>query len=39
MLNDKENKKYNIIEQVVNGTMTRKEAKDALKISRQQIYR
>ena len=39
MLNDKENKKYNIIEQVVNGTMTRKEAKYELKISRQQIYR
>lgn len=39
MLNDKENKKYNIIEQIVNGTMTRKEARYELKISRQQIYR
>ena len=26
MLNDKENEKYSIIEKVVNGTMTRKEA-------------
>lgn len=39
MLNDKENEKYNIIEQVVNGTLTRKEAMYKLKKSRQQIYR
>ena len=39
MLNDKENEKYNIIEKVVNGTMTRKEAMCVLKKSRQQIYR
>ena len=39
MLNDKENEKYNIIEKVVNGTMTRKEAMCELKRSRQQIYR
>ena len=39
MLNDKENKKYNIIEKVINGTMTRKEAMCELKKSRQQIYR
>ena len=39
MLNDKENEKYNIIEKVVNGTMTRKEAMCELKKSRQQIYR
>ena len=39
MLNDKENEKYNIIEKVVNGTITRKEAMYKLKKSRQQIYR
>ena len=39
MLNDKENEKYNIIEQVINGTLTRKEAMYKLKKSRQQIYR
>ena len=39
MLNDNENKKYNVIEKVVNGTMTRKEAMSELKRSRQQIYR
>ena len=39
MLNDKEKEKYNIIEKVVNGTMTRKEAMSELKKSRQQIYR
>lgn len=39
MLNDKENEKYNIIEKVVNDTMTRKEAMCELKKSRQQIYR
>ena len=39
MLNDKENEKYSIIEKVVNGTMTRKEAMCELKKSRQQIYR
>ena len=31
MLNDKEKEKYNIIEKVVNGTMTRKEAMSELK--------
>ena len=39
MLNDKEIKKYNTIEKVVNGTMTRKEAMFELNLSRQQIYR
>lgn len=39
MLNDKENKKYFVIEKVINGTMTRKEAMCELKLSRQQIYR
>ena len=39
MLNDKEIEKYNIIEKVVNGTMTRKEAMFELKKTRQQIYR
>ena len=39
MLNDKEKKKYEIIEKVVKGTMTRKEAMIELKLSRQQIYR
>jgi len=38
MLNDKEIEKYNIIEKVVNGTMTRKEAMFELKKTRQQIY-
>ena len=39
MLNDKENEKYNIIEQVINGTLTRKEAMYKLKKSRQQIIK
>lgn len=38
MLNDKENEKYNIIEQVVNGEMTINLAKEKLKLSRKQIY-
>ena len=39
MLNDKEQKKYEIIEKVINEEMTRKEAMIELKLSRQQIYR
>ena len=39
MLNDKENKTYEIITKVVHGTITRKEAMCELKKSRQQIYR
>ena len=39
MLNDKEQKKYEIIEKVINGEMTRKEAMIELNLSRQQIYR
>lgn len=39
MLNEKESKKYETIEKVVNGIMTRKEAMAELGITRQQIYR
>lgn len=39
MLNDKENKKYEIIEKVINGFMTRKEASIELKLSLKQIDR
>lgn len=39
MLNDEERKKYEVIEKVINGTITRKEARCELKKSRQQIYR
>lgn len=39
MLNDNERKKYEIIDKVINGEMTRKEAMDELNLSRQQIYR
>lgn len=39
MLNDKENKKYKIIEKVVNGFMTRKEASIELNLSLKQIDR
>ena len=39
MLNEKENKKYEIIEKVINGIMTRKEAMAELSLTRQQIYR
>lgn len=39
MLNDKENKKYEIIEKVVNGFMTRKEASIELNLSLKQIDR
>ena len=39
MLNEKEIKKYEIIEKVVNGLITRKEAMFELDMSRQQIYR
>ena len=37
MLNDKENKKYEIIEKVANGLMTRKEASVELDLSLKQI--
>ena len=39
MLNEKESKKYETIEKVVNGIMTRKEAMVELGITRQQVYR
>lgn len=39
MLNDEERKKYEVIEEIINGTITRKEARLKLKKSRQQIYR
>lgn len=39
MLNDNERKKYETIDKVVKGVMTRKEAMNELKLSRQQIYR
>lgn len=39
MLNEKENKKYEIIEKVINDIMTRKEAMAELSLTRQQIYR
>ena len=39
MLNDKENKKYKIIEKVVNGFITRKEASIELNLSLKQIDR
>lgn len=39
MLNDKENKKYETIEKVVNGFMTRKEASIELNLSLKQIDR
>lgn len=39
MLNDNERKKYETIDKVINGKMTRKEAMDELNLSRQQIYR
>lgn len=38
-LNSKEEKTYNIIESIVNGNITRKDAMFELKKSRQQIYR
>ena len=39
MLNDNEKKKYEIINKVINGEITRKEAMGHLNLSRQQIYR
>ncbi len=39
MLNDKERKKYDTIEKVINGEITRKEAMAELSLTRQQIYR
>ena len=39
MLNDKEQRKYEIIEKVINGCMTRKEAKVELNLSLKQIDR
>ena len=39
MLNDKEKRKYEIIEKVIKGKITRKEAMIELNLSRQQIYR
>lgn len=39
MLNSKERKKYETIENVVNGIITKKEAMYELNITRQQIYR
>lgn len=39
MLNEKERKKYETIEKVINGIMTRKEAMIELSVTRQQIYR
>ena len=39
MLNDKERKKYEIINKIINGEITRKEAMIELNLSRQQIYR
>ena len=39
MLNEKERKKYETIEKVVNGEITRKEAMAELSLTRQQIYR
>ena len=36
MLNDNEKKKYETINKLVNGEMTRKEAMDDLNLSRQQ---
>lgn len=39
MLNDNERKKYETIDKVVKGSMTRKEAMNELNLSRQQIYR
>ena len=39
MLNEKETKKYEIIDKVINGEITKKEAMGALSLSRQQIYR
>ena len=38
-LNDKENEQYEVIEKIINRQMTRKEAMQELKLSRQQIYR
>ena len=39
MLNEKERKKYEVIENIVNGNITRKEAIVELGLTRQQIYR
>ncbi len=39
MLNDNEKRKYEIIEKVINGEVTRKEAMEQLNLSRQQVYR
>lgn len=39
MLNEKESKKYETIEKVINGIMTRKEAMAELGVTRQQVYR
>lgn len=39
MLNERERKKYDTIEKVVNGEITRKEAMSELNLTRQQIYR
>ena len=39
MLNEKEQKKFNTIKDVINGIKTRKEAESKLNLSRQQIYR
>ena len=39
MLNENEQKKYDVIEKVVKGLITKKEAMCELSRSRQQIYR
>ena len=39
MLNEREREKYDTIEKVVNGEITRKEAMSELNLTRQQIYR
>ncbi len=39
MLNNKEQKKFETIEKIINGEITRKEAMVELNLSRQQIYR
>ncbi len=38
-LKDKEQKTFMVIEKIVNGEMTRKDAMSELNLSRQQIYR
>ena len=39
MLNDKERIKYEVIEKVINGSMTKKDAMKELEVTRQQVYR